>query len=812
MTDRRVGAVAGHGGAAVGRAQALRALGRGAVLLLAMTASAAAQSLSRQDLDTLLAPRSAAAAPADGPAVASLLERLGQVARTEPMWPVYTFLRAELLQRQRQGAAAAAAYHSLVVQSAANPYHDTWGGHGLTAFALYRWLQWHAASGATDRAAFEQVATWADSVLETRLVRSAFRPYAILSSLPLLEEQLYHALATEALRVGASRRAAAYFVGYLSRARSRDLVPENDPLYRVMIEQGAATADRVALLRGKRLVAMRQSTNALPYLEMAERSEDLQTRLEAMYLRARASGSRLSREAKSALYTEVHRYATRNELAQAALLQDALQFPATEPEFAARLKRVVREYPDGAHTGEALHWLAWGARTGGDLEAARAWQSLLRRQPGQSGHYSRAATDLAMAYLWRGQPADLQTAASLLSDLVQAQPAGEKRPQALFWLGRIAEQQGRQAEARQRFEQAAAADWYGFHGLRARMHLASGAAARSQLLVQDAALRNELRAAYAVEAPTTPAPTGDAGVYQQRLRSALASGLYRQALSAEPALRAVSPSRRVQEMGFEELDASGLLAPIAVAIALRQDALAAADADPALTAPLVLARQLGEAAADWPGLLSLVHPVSVRPIERSAQLMRVAGYLRTAYPLIMAPQLRDAVRRHGVAPALLYAVMRQESFFYPAALSSSHALGLFQFIRSTFDELDREWGLLAASGAADRAAYLMDEALAIDLGARWFAQKKLPAFDGQWLPAVLAHHSGDAKVLRWTAVWQARGWSDDIEMIVDSFRMPDLVPEASDEAGIEGRTFARRVAVDLALVESLQLYIDRPAR
>jgi soluble lytic murein transglycosylase-like protein len=205
--------------------------------------------------------------------------------------------------------------------------------------------------------------------------------------------------------------------------------------------------------------------------------------------------------------------------------------------------------------------------------------------------------------------------------------------------------------------------------------------------------------------------------------------------------------------------------------------------------------------------------------------MQTPGYLRAAYPLVFESAIREAATRQlqkleperrtyfaRVAPGLLYAVMRQESFFYTAALSHAGALGLFQFTPQTFDTLDDKWALLAGGSVSDRAAYLMNERLSIELGTQYFAQRLLPAFNFHLLFAVLAHHSGESRVNKWQALWDQSDWMDDIEMMIESFRMRDFIDEKNENWGIEARGFARNVMRDIAIVEALGLYRDRPER
>jgi len=791
----------------------LSALFAGLNLLLVCLGPLNAQDLSSQEVARLLAQRTTeVAGGADATANRRLLDKLSGVTRSDPAWPLYAFLRAELLLRMQLSKEAAEAYRSLVEHSASDPYKDTWGGNSLVAFALYRWLQIQTGSASTDPVPFDEMAKWTDKVLETRLVRSAFRPYAILSSMPLLEEQLYYALTREAMRVRAFKRAGTYFLNYLSRLQSKDVTPEAGPLYRVILDQRISTPDRIALLQGKRLVSVGQMGAALPHLNAASRSTHDQTRIEAMYLRARASGKTMKRAEKAAIYQEVQRYATDEDLAQAALLYEGLLYGPKEPEYTRILSRLVDEFPRGPSTDEALNWLSRGARITGDLDGALAWAAKLRQLHGQSPYLGSTAIHTALGLLWRGHPEDLDAATSVLNAFIDEQPNARDRARALFWLARIAEEKGNQPEAKRRFEDAAKADWFGYYGLRARMHMASGQAARSHVLIENQALAREIRAAYANSGFASHRSLPPSSVYHRRLQTALDYRIYQLSLEGEKAMRRASPSTRVQDLTFEDLDRIGVVAPIAVMMALRQDALAAADSEPSLPGRLALARLLGETTGDWPAVLSLVHPVSVRPAARRSELMRTPGYLRIAYPQVFDVLLREATAEYRVAPSVLYSVMRHESFFYPAALSSARALGLFQFTPQTFEDLNGEWRLLTGGAAPDRAAYLMNERLSIRLGARWFAEKKLPAFNGHPLLAVLAHHSGDNRVRTWSEVWGKRGWRDDIEMMIESFRMHDFIPEHRESWGAEAREFGRHVVADMAIVDAAKLYADRPGR
>ncbi|MEI2422272.1 transglycosylase SLT domain-containing protein, partial [Arthrospira platensis SPKY2] len=66
---------------------------------------------------------------------------------------------------------------------------------------------------------------------------------------------------------------------------------------------------------------------------------------------------------------------------------------------------------------------------------------------------------------------------------------------------------------------------------------------------------------------------------------------------------------------------------------------------------------------------------------------------RLAYPRAYADAVVAHAASFGVEPALVWAVMRQESAFSPVAVSTSNAQGLMQVIPSTWTwlaELQRE--------------------------------------------------------------------------------------------------------------------------
>lgn len=64
-------------------------------------------------------------------------------------------------------------------------------------------------------------------------------------------------------------------------------------------------------------------------------------------------------------------------------------------------------------------------------------------------------------------------------------------------------------------------------------------------------------------------------------------------------------------------------------------------------------------------------------------------YMRTAYPLEYSAYVETYAERYGFTPSLIYAVIRTESEFDPAAKSKAGAMGLMQLTEPTFEWAQR---------------------------------------------------------------------------------------------------------------------------
>ena len=165
-----------------------------------------------------------------------------------------------------------------------------------------------------------------------------------------------------------------------------------------------------------------------------------------------------------------------------------------------------------------------------------------------------------------------------------------------------------------------------------------------------------------------------------------------------------------------------------------------------------------------------------------------------AYPLVFARELRANVKStKNVSPELLYALMRHESVFFASAYSRNEAIGLFQFIPSTFEELDKEWQLLKTANVKNRRIYLLDEQRNIGLGARWI-EKLLNEHNNKLLWALMNHQAEDTKVQEWKDILIAEEKFDDVEYAIEAINYAQT------------RSLLREVIANMIIVDAIDLY------
>ena len=123
-------------------------------------------------------------------------------------------------------------------------------------------------------------------------------------------------------------------------------------------------------------------------------------------------------------------------------------------------------------------------------------------------------------------------------------------------------------------------------------------------------------------------------------------------------------------------------------------------------------------------------------VQRGSRARRT---YRAAYPQAFRQTVQTQARAYGLSPALLWAVMRQESHFYPRAVSRSGADGLLQLVPSTWDYV--------AELLEETPADPFRPAANIRYGA-FYLSKLLGQFDGKLPEAVAAYNGGPGYIGR----------------------------------------------------------------
>ncbi|MCA8886933.1 MAG: lytic transglycosylase domain-containing protein, partial [Hyphomonadaceae bacterium] len=154
-----------------------------------------------------------------------------------------------------------------------------------------------------------------------------------------------------------------------------------------------------------------------------------------------------------------------------------------------------------------------------------------------------------------------------------------------------------------------------------------------------------------------------------------------------------------------------------------------------------------------------------RTALRSAKagLFRNVVATSSAYPLIELPPTVQTQAR--IEPALVLAIIRQESEFDAGAISSANARGLMQLIPSTAQLQARREGM-----TFQRAALTTDPQYNMTLGSAHLADL-VDSFNGSYVLAIAAYNAGSHRANEWIA-----DWGDPRSPSVDVVDWVELIP------------------------------------
>jgi len=192
-----------------------------------------------------------------------------------------------------------------------------------------------------------------------------------------------------------------------------------------------------------------------------------------------------------------------------------------------------------------------------------------------------------------------------------------------------------------------------------------------------------------------------------------------------------------------------------------------------------------EALCDAYGLLSRAKRRYQIAQQIPAALLAVAPTAKTlwgwdcAFPTPYAGEVSARAKENDLPPALVYAVMRQESGFDPDVVSSARAVGLLQLLPETARAVAKE-----TPDPDDDGTRLTSPPLNIALGARYL-RDLLTHFHGATPLAVAAYNAGPEAIDRWLS---RRDKSAPFELDLFVERIPFA----------ETRTYVARVMGNLA--------------
>jgi soluble lytic murein transglycosylase len=349
-----------------------------------------------------------------------------------------------------------------------------------------------------------------------------------------------------------------------------------------------------------------------------------------------------------------------------------------------------------------------------------------------AGYYKRVADNFpsapdALKAQWRvAWVAVLQRraeAADLLTEHLRRYPGSQFTPDALYWLGRLAEEASNPAQAR---------SYYGKLAERyPQNYFESLAAVRMKALpevrkdVGRDAGRNDAKDDPAVLATIPPvsaaAPLGAAIPEAAANRQARADALRSIAFDASAELELRAAFAATGEPRF-----------------LLEVAQAANDSGHCGLA-IVTVRQM------FPQLES-------RPFADVPREVWLA-----AYPMPFAPSIKQWSTHAGIDPMLVAGLIRQESAFEPEARSGANAVGLMQLLPKT----GRRMAKLAKVGYSQGQLYNPD--YNVRLGTIYFASLRKDF--GSVESALAAYNAGEDRLAQWTAGQKYRDLAEFVDSI-----------------------------------------------
>jgi len=738
------------------------------------------------------------------PNIKPILAETRNAPRTDPNWPVLTYLIGEAYLKRNDIGQARATFRDLAVWAASDqsalPQKERWGGSGLAAVGLWRWLKILDEHGGTPEEV-DQALKVAVELQETRLFGGMVRS-GLLPALPLIEEDVARRLAHVAWKAG-RQEAMGLFLDFLSIDSTGEFDAIDKQIENKMIEEGLATPERLDLFRYQRQLGL---------VTIESRKERAAEKLGQLWenqnapaeVRARAGyeWSNFYRRSKSRKNDVIARLTSAFELekgsgttAEKALylrgvVQNSVGLKNPDA-FFTDMHQLLDLFPDSQLADDALYQMATEHLYGKQPDPDRAFSDFdkLRKFEGENDWLDSAYFLAAIGHVERGKDSDLKAADGLLADYVDRFPDGVFRQRCLFWRGRISEQNNDLHAAQSFFRQVVEETPYYYYGLRAGMHLDYGPNAVSMALPrEDSKTWSRLREAY--QDSSTETELVGHTPYHERLRTAGRNGLYKELLLIVDSI-GKRFHNRLDNIPLQQLDDENLIPAVALQLSLRQDALAARDSVLTTDNQLRLAGFLGRKCGDWPSAIAMTNVRGRTSRRHITELQNDPRFLATVYPDVDAlGTLKEAIASRKLSESLMYGVIRQESAYYPGAISSVGALGLFQIMPDTFKGRPECWQPGTAGRKPTPASYLFDPVRNTMFWSCWVRKEFDPETRDGIVLMLAKHHAGTGTLRSWMETWKERDIERDLELQIDTYRFPAT------------SLFVRQVITDVAIAEA----------
>jgi soluble lytic murein transglycosylase len=422
-------------------------------------------------------------------------------------------------------------------------------------------------------------------------------------------------------------------------------------------------------------------------------------------------------------------------------------------EARAVLQDVLRLYPQGAHLAEAYYLLGsvyqrqnqpvdsiqvyelglaqppalpWTAKT---LWALARLQEERQELARALDLYQRLAQDFptheqAEPSLWQAgwvqyYQRQYQAATALWQSFEQRFPRSPWLPQVLYWQARAAQQGGQQETALRLYQQIVTdypVHYYttqGYASLQAlgarSAHAASKPLPITPVLLQDPTLFPE----------PSQRPPSKAHFHFVRVQELQQLQMYQPAGQEIRSLAALLPNTPAAQYSLASL--------------------------------YITNQQHVAAFRALNGTIEALSPAEVRGLPRD--------FWTTLYPQVFWPEVSQLAQAISLNPYLVLSIIRQESAFNPAAISSAGARGLMQLMPATAQEV-----LTKLKLPPEPVTRLHDPQLSITLGTRYFAGL-LQRYQGNLVLALVGYNAGPGRASRWREQWPSVPTDEFIERI-----------------------------------------------